>query len=126
MKKNRMLFALLTLMLVTVAGCAPGAPAQVNIPAGQVNTPAMSFNVSAPGINPLMNTTGENGRPTSGLLLGVWQGVISPVTLVLSFVNPAIQMYEVHNDGSPYNFGFLLGVAIVFTLLGAFLGSRRH
>ncbi len=35
-------------------------------------------------------------------------------------------MYEVHNIGSLYNLGFLLGVAIVFILLGALVGSRRR
>jgi len=34
------------------------------------------------------------------------------VTLVLSFFDQGVQMYEVYNDGSQYNLGFLLGVAI--------------
>jgi hypothetical protein len=34
-------------------------------------------------------------------------------------------MYEVHNDGNQYNLGFLIGVAIVFIILGALVGSRR-
>jgi hypothetical protein len=32
-------------------------------------------------------------------------------------------MYEVHNNGKEYNLGYLLGVAIVFLLLGV-LGRR--
>jgi hypothetical protein len=77
-----------------------------------------------PGANPLMNATDANGR-TAGVFLGIWHGIISPVTMVLSFVNPELQMYEVHNNGNQYNFGFLIGAAIVFVLLGV-LGARRR
>jgi hypothetical protein len=35
-------------------------------------------------------------------------------------------MYEVHNDGSQYNLGFLIGVALVFLILGIIGGSRRR
>jgi len=45
------------------------------------------------------------------------------VTLIMSFFNDAVQMYEVHNNGREYNLGFLLGVALVFLILG-FSGSR--
>jgi hypothetical protein len=72
----------------------------------------------------MVNTAGSNGQ-IAGTLLGIWHGVISPVTLVWSFIDPNIQMYEVHNDGSQYNLGFLLGVAIVFVLIGIFAGRRR-
>jgi hypothetical protein len=73
----------------------------------------------------MMNTADAQGN-VAGILMGIWHGIISPVTLVVSFVNPNVQMYEVHNDGSPYNLGFLIGVAIVFILLGVFAGSRRR
>jgi LPXTG-motif cell wall-anchored protein len=32
----------------------------------------------------------------------------------------------VYNNGSQYNLGFLIGVALVFLLLGIFAGRRRH
>ena len=41
-------------------------------------------------------------------------------------VQVVAQMYEAHNDGSQYNPGFLIGVAIVFVLLGIIAGSRRR
>jgi hypothetical protein len=118
MKKKLFIFVLMTIMLVMVAGCAPGTATQIDIP-------SVSLEISVPGPNPLANTADTNGH-AAGVLLGIWHGIISPVTLVLSFVNPVLQMYEVHNDGSPYNFGFLLGVAIVFLILGVFAGSRRR
>jgi hypothetical protein len=136
MKKKILLSVLLSVLLVILAGCASetgqktGAAApdgQINVPAVnlQVNSPAMSIEVVLPGPNPLINTAGAQNR-VAGVLTGIWHGIISPVTLVTSFVNPAMQMVEVHNDGSPYNLGFLLGTAIVFLLIGGFVGSRRH
>lgn len=116
--KNKLFIIIgMVAMLMLVAGCAPGEVVEVEIP-------STSVDLSVPGPNPLVDTADENGR-ISGILLGIWHGIISPVTVVLSFVNPAIQMYEVHNDGSEYNLGFLLGMALVFVFLGAF-GARRR
>jgi hypothetical protein len=138
MKKQLFILALTTMMLLVVAGCAPGTVAQVNTPvpaapatpatpatSGQIDVPGVSIQVYTPGPNPLVNTAGAHGR-VAGILLGIWHGIISPVTLVLSFINQGGQIYEVHNDGSQYNLGFLLGVAIVFVILGATAGSRRR
>lgn len=135
MKKGLFTLALITVMLVMAAGCAPGTIAQVNTPvpstpgtpapSGQINVPGVTIQVSAPGPNPLVNTADGHGR-VAGILLGLWHGIISPVTLILSFVNQGVQMYEVHNDGSQYNLGYLLGVAIVFVLLGVTARSRRR
>ncbi len=136
MKKKFFNFVFLAVMLVMTAGCTSGAVVQVNTPLpdtkagtpaanGKINVPGVSIQVYAPGPNPQVNTPDAHGRP-AGILLGIWHGIISPVTLVVSFINSNVQMYEVHNDGSPYNLGFLLGVAIVFILLGVFAGSRRR
>ncbi|HEY3311729.1 MAG TPA: hypothetical protein VGK00_08835 [Anaerolineales bacterium] len=116
MKKTLFIFVLGFVMLVLVA-CAPGQATQVTIP-------AINIQFNSPGPNPLVNTPGPSGK-VAEILPGLVHGIISPVTLVLSFANPGVQMYEVHNDGSQYNLGFLLGVALVFMLLGTFVGSRR-
>jgi len=118
MKKKLLIFAVMLILLVMVAGCAPGEVTQVEIP-------SVNMELSVPGLNPLVNTTDANGR-TAGILIGIWHGIISPVTMVLSFINPELQMYEVYNDGSQYNFGFLIGAAIVFVLLGVLGGRRRR
>jgi hypothetical protein len=136
MKKKLFIFVLMAVMLGMVAGCAPGTGVQINTPvpntqagtptpSGQINVPGVSIQTFAPGSNPLVNTADAYGR-VAGVLLGIWHGIISPVTLVLSFFNKGVQMYEVHNDGSQYNLGFLLGVALVFVILGAIVGSRRR
>ncbi len=136
MKKKLLIFVLMAVMFVMVAGCAPGSAVQINTPVpntkagtptpgGQINVPGVTIQTNAPGPNPLVNTADAHGR-VAGILPGIWHGIISPVTLVVSFVNPNVQMYEVHNDGSQYNLGFLFGVAIVFVILGAIVGSRRR
>jgi hypothetical protein len=132
MKKKLLIFVLIAIMLGLVAGCAPGSvqintpvPAGTPAPNGQINVPAVSIPIYWPGPNPLVNKGDAQGS-VAGILLGIWHGVISPITMIVSFINPSVQMYEVHNDGSQYNLGFLLGVAIVFLILGAMAGSRRR
>lgn len=104
---------------------APVAPVVTPTPAGEIVVPAFTIPIFTPGSNPLMNRPDTSNR-VAGVFLGIWHGVISPITLIVSFINPNIQMYEVHNDGSPYNLGFLFGVALVFFLLGVTGGSRRR
>jgi hypothetical protein len=36
-----------------------------------------------------------------------------------------VQMYDVHNDGKWYNFGFLLGIAVIFGAISGGVFSRR-
>jgi len=76
----------------------------------------------APGANSLANTAGPRGA-TAGFWLGLWNGIISPVTFVISLFDRNVQMYEVHNNGGWYNLGFLLGVIVIFGGGGA--SSRR-
>lgn len=137
MKKKLLIVVLIAVMLVVVAGCAPGSVVNTQdgtvvntqdgtpAPNGQINVPGVSIQVYAPGPNPLGNTKDANGR-VAGIGLGVWHGIISPVTLVISFFNNNVQMYEVYNNGNQYNLGFLFGVAIVFIFLGVTAGSRRR
>ncbi len=136
MKNKPIILVIMVLVLAIVAGCATDNVLQINTPvpdsqagnpapSGQINVPGFKIQITTPGLNPLMNTADAQNR-IAGILAGIWHGIISPITLVLSFINPAIQMYEVHNDGSQYNLGFLIGVALVFLILGVFAGSRRR
>ncbi|HEX2995817.1 MAG TPA: hypothetical protein VHP14_13410 [Anaerolineales bacterium] len=106
----------LTILLILVTGCAPGSSVEVN-------TPETSVELTTPNPNPLQNEA-ENGR-VAGAAQGLWHGLIAPVTAIGSFFNPEMQMYEVHNNGQEYNLGFLIGVALVFLLLGVLGGRRR-
>ena len=99
------------------APAVPTAAPGQNAGGGQIELPAARINLYAPGPNPNQNTAGVGGA-VAGILLGIWHGIISPVTLILSFFYRNVQMYEVHNDGAPYNLGFLVGIAILFGILG--------
>lgn len=50
----------------------------------------------------------------AGFWLGLWQGLISPITFLVSLFNHHVNIYEVHNNGGWYNFGFMFGVSIIF------------
>ncbi len=63
----------------------------------------------APGPNPVASNGG-----TAGFLLGVWHGVIAPITFVISVFSENVNFYEVHNNGGWYDFGFVIGAGILF------------
>jgi hypothetical protein len=67
----------------------------------------------APGLNLAKGTMSENGR-VAGFWLGVWQGFIAPFVFVASLFKSNMNIYEVHNNGAWYNFGYLFGVACFF------------
>ena len=113
MIKNLILIALL---LVLLAGCAPGSNVEVNVPSS-------TLVLTTPGPNPEQNKPGSTG--VAGIVQGLWHGLIAPVTLIGSFFNPDMQMYEVHNNGREYNLGYLFGVALVFLILGLIGGRAR-
>jgi hypothetical protein len=117
--KTKLVSISLLLVLVTLllAACAPGSDIEVNVP-------ATTLELTTPGQNPLVNEPDERGR-LAGAAQGLWHGLIAPVTLIGSFFNPALEMYEVHNNGREYNLGFLVGVALVFLILGLIGGRRR-
>ncbi len=115
---KRTLFLVLSAILLSLtAACAPGSSIQVT-------TSNATIQLSAPGPNPLVNQPDAQGR-VARAVAGLWHGIIAPVTLVFSFFDSDVQMYEVHNAGSEYNFGFFLGEAFVFGLLGLLLRFRR-
>ena len=77
----------------------------------------------AAGPNDVAGTPGPTGEP-AGFLLGLWHGFIALFTFLISLFTDSVSMYEVHNNGRWYDFGFILGVMIFFGG-GAGSGSRR-
>jgi hypothetical protein len=65
------------------------------------------------GPNEMENSENQDGK-IAGFWQGVWQGFIAPVSLVRSFFKEDIGVYEVHNNGKPYNVGFIIGLMIIF------------
>lgn len=84
---------------------------------------ALLLAACAPGENPLVGTAPPERQP-SGLLLGLWHGVIAPFTFVISFFTDNVNVYEVHNVGAWYDLGFVLGAGIL--LGGGGAGARRR
>ena len=115
--KKLLISSLFVVSLVLMAGCTTGS----NV---QVNTPSSTFQLAAPGANPMINQPDAQGR-IARAGAGLWHGLISPATLIVSFFNSDVRMYEVHNAGSEYDVGFMVGVALIFAVLGLFIRMRR-
>lgn len=86
--KTKLFLAIMVAVLVVLVGCAPGT-------------------------NELANSVGPRGS-VAGFWLGLWNGIIAPVTLIISLFNHSVQMYDVHNNGGWYNLGFFLGITALF------------
>lgn len=55
------------------------------------------------------------GVPLAGFWLGLWQGLILPITFLVSLFDRDVAIYDVHNVGAWYDFGYVLGVAVIFS-----------
>ncbi|MGZ4471879.1 MAG: hypothetical protein ACXVW2_05480 [Nocardioidaceae bacterium] len=71
------------------------------------------------------NAMAGKGVDQAGFWLGLWQGLISPITFLVSLFNDQVGIYEVHNNGNWYNFGFMLGVSTVFSGMGRSAAATR-
>ncbi len=67
----------------------------------------------AAGPNSEVGVAGGNGD-VAGFWLGLWHGIIAPITFIISLFDDDVSFYEVHNNGNWYNFGFVLGAGILF------------
>jgi hypothetical protein len=75
------------------------------------------------------NQLAATGPDPAGFWLGLWHGLISPITFLISLFTSDVNVYEVQNNGNWYDFGFMLGVATAFGGGfgggGAAAGTRR-
>ncbi|MFC8500967.1 hypothetical protein ACFUC1_01310 [Pedococcus sp. NPDC057267] len=60
------------------------------------------------------NPSVSSGPGVPGFWLGLWQGLISPITFLVSLFRDDVGIYAVRNSGGWYDFGFMLGVSIFF------------
>jgi hypothetical protein len=74
---------------------------------------SLMLGACAAGPNPAVHIPASDGS-VAGFWLGLWQGLISPITFVISLFTSQVSIYEAHNDGSWYNLGFVLGSGILF------------
>jgi hypothetical protein len=83
---------------------------------------AMLLSSCAPDANPVVGT----GEDPAGFLMGLWHGIILPVTFVISLFTDDVSVYEVVNSGNWYDFGFILGVLMSLGGGGAGAGTKRR
>lgn len=76
----------------------------------------------AAGVNPEVGAPSPDGD-VAGFWMGLWHGVIAPVTFVISLFTDSVNLYEVHNSGNWYDFGFVFGAGILFG--GGGRGTRK-
>ena len=72
------------------------------------------------------NPVAGTGEDPAGFLLGLWHGIILPVTFVISLFTDDVSIYEVVNSGNWYDFGFVLGVIVSLGGGGAGAGTRKR
>lgn len=73
---------------------------------------AVALAACTAGVNPDVGTPAPETGDVAGFWLGLWHGVIAPVTFVISLFTDGINIYEVHNSGNWYDAGFMLGLTI--------------
>jgi hypothetical protein len=79
----------------------------------------------APGANELVNTKDNEGEVV-GFWRGIWHGFIAPFTFIISLFSKTVGVYEAHNNGGWYNFGFIIGLSIIFGGSSGGAASRRR
>jgi hypothetical protein len=69
----------------------------------------------------------DTGTDPAGFWLGLWHGLIAPITFLISLFTSEVNIYEVRNNGNWYDFGFVLGISIAFGGVGGggTAGARR-
>ena len=72
------------------------------------------------------NTAAGTGEDPAGFWLGLWHGIIVPVTFVISLFTDSVSVYEVANNGNWYDFGFFLGAAMSLGGGGGGAGIRAR
>lgn len=60
-------------------------------------------------------TDATSGGALDGFWQGLWHGLISPITFVVSLFTDSVAIYQVRNNGNWYDAGFMLGVSTVFS-----------
>lgn len=79
----------------------------------------------APCHNEMADVPNEDGE-VAGFWMGLWHGFASPIMFVISLFNDSVEVYEVHNNGGWYTFGFLFGASVILGGSGGGAAGRRR
>lgn len=79
----------------------------------------------AAGPNSAVDVASSEGD-VAGFWLGLWHGIIIPVTFIVSLFSDTVSVYEIHNSGGWYDLGFLLGASVFLGSGGAGARSTRR
>jgi hypothetical protein len=79
----------------------------------------------AAGPNPIAGTPAPGGS-VAGFWQGLWHGFILPFAFFVSLFKDSVRIYEVHNSGGWYNFGFVLGASAILGGSGRGRGNARR
>ncbi len=71
--------------------------------------------------NPMKNVPDENGK-VYGFWNGLWDGLTVGWAFIFNLFGGHYGLYEVHNNGGWYDFGYYLGIAI---LIEGGINTRR-
>ncbi|WP_020420139.1 hypothetical protein [Amycolatopsis sp. ATCC 39116] len=80
--------------------------------AGLVLVTALLVAACAAGPNDAAASTPD----PAGFWLGLWHGIICPIAFIVSLFDDSVGIYEVHNNGNWYNFGFVFGIALMSSI----------
>lgn len=52
-------------------------------------------------------------REEVGFWYGLWHGIICPIAFIISLFDSDVAIYAIYNNGTWYDFGFVLGVVVI-------------
>jgi len=83
----------------------------------------LALTICAAGPNEQRSVADSAGH-VAGFWLGLWHGIIAPITFIISLFSDRVNFYEIHSNGNWYNFGFVLGAGILFG--GGAAGAKKQ
>jgi hypothetical protein len=90
-----------------------------------IMTVFLMITACAAGPNEALNVASPDNLVIAGFWRGLWHGIIAPFTFFISLFTDKINLYEVHNNGGWYDFGFVIGAGIIFGGGGRASRKRR-
>jgi hypothetical protein len=97
-------------MTMTTASSAPARSRTRAVTGLALVIGVLALSACAAGPNPALDT----GPDPAGFWLGLWHGLIAPVTFIVSLFTDDVSIYETQNSGNWYDVGFMIGISTVF------------